>query len=311
MSENLPEKKSSVLLDDQPSLVEDSPASHTVLRENVKRLVMTVISGQNSGESFGRLDPDGCYLKTSQGSIQANLDGFLEKCSGMWPQWGTLLDGELGELSISELRTGENGSSLLPTITTQEVEHPEMTISETGRRIKENWKDSHSIGLADRIAMLPTLNTCDATMGTLKGKEFVGNKHAMKLEQAINLLPTPRSREAGNYQYSAGDHNKPTLTLSGKIAMLPTPTSRDFKDTGKMENVPVNSLLGRELGKNHGLKLQPAFAEWMMGFPIGYTDLPLLETQSSRSKSIRSSKRLQTLKQQREQMMRTKEREQG
>jgi hypothetical protein len=70
----------------------------------------------------------------------------------------------------------------------------------------------------------------------------------------------------------------------------------DYKDCGNMENVPVNALLGRELGKNHGLKLQPAFAEWMMGFPEGWTALDASEMPSSRSKSTRSSKRLQTSK---------------
>ena len=93
-------------------------------------------------------------------------------------------------------------------------------------------------------------------------------------------------------------------------AMLPTPTTRDYKDTGNLENVPVNALLGRELGKNHGLQLQPAFAEWMMGFPQGWTDTTIAshqgvtgknalnasEMQSSHNKSTRSSKQLQTLK---------------
>ena len=63
-----------------------------------------------------------------------------------------------------------------------------------------------------------------------------------------------------------------------------------------MENVPVNALLGRELGKNHGLKLQPAFAEWMQGFPEGWTALDASEMPSSQRKSTRSSKRSRILK---------------
>ena len=223
--------------DDQPLFQEDSPVSLTALRENVRRLVTTVISRENSKGSFARLNPDGSFLRMSLGYAQANLDGFLESSCMTFPKWGIVSDGVAGELSILGPVIEENGSSLLPTVTTQEVEHPEMTLTETGRRTKESWKDSHSVGLADRIVMLPTC----------------------------------RSMEAGNYQYANGDHRKPIATLTGTIAMLPTCTSRDYKDTGKMENVPVNSLLGRELGKNHGLKLQPAFAEWMMGFPIGWT----------------------------------------
>lgn len=122
-------------------------------------------------------------------------------------------------------------------------------------------------------SLLPTSMGEAAAMEAV-GKEYCGNRHSLKLTQAISMIPTCRSRESGNYQYANGDHKKPVLTLTGKIAgLLPTCTSRDHKDTGNLENVPVNALLGQELGKNHGLKLQPAFAEWMQGFPIGWTDL--------------------------------------
>jgi len=111
--------------------------------------------------------------------------------------------------------------------------------------------------------LLPTLMGAAATM-ECAGKEYCGTRHSLKLTQALEMLPTP--------------------------------TSRDYKDTGKMENVPVNALLGRELGKNHGMKLQPAFAEWMMGFPPEWTALGASEMPSSRSKSTRSSKPSQILK---------------
>jgi hypothetical protein len=86
-----------------------------------------------------------------------------------------------------------------------------------------------------------------------------------------------------------------------EFGLLGTPTKRDFKDTGNMENVSENGLLGRQIamlptpnqrdwkgecnqdsvptiingrvGMRTGMKLQPAFVEWMMGFPIGWTDL--------------------------------------
>ena len=151
--------------------------------------------------------------------------------------------------------------AMLPTLRTTDAKggRPNDGKNRIGSK-GEKW----GINLSDKIAMLPTLTGCDATMGQLKGKEFTGNKHVMKLEQASNYLPTP--------------------------------TTRDYKDTGNLENVPVNALLGRELGKNHGLKLQPAFAEWMMGFPEGWTALDASEMQLYRPKCSPSSKRLQTLK---------------
>jgi hypothetical protein len=252
----LQEKISSSESDNQPSLVEDSPASHTALQENAKHLVMNVILQENSKESFGRLNPDGSLLRMSQGYAQANLDGFLESSCMTFPRWGILSGGVVGELPMLEPAIEENGFLLLPTCRSRESGNYQYANGDHEKPV---------LTLSGKIAeILPTLTSCDATMGQLKGKEYTGNRHALKLEQAINLLPTP--------------------------------TSRDYKDCGNMGNVPVNALLGRELGKNHGLKLQPAFAEWMMGFSPEWTALNALEMQLFRNKSIRSSKRSQTLK---------------
>jgi hypothetical protein len=329
-----------------PLSPEDSPASHTVLRENVKLLAMTVISGRSCGESFAKLNRDGFWVKTSQDSVQVRLDNSLEMLSETWPRWGIVSDGVVGKLPILGPVTTGNGCSLLrtpgnqePGVSTERLQTKggePAKIGEraydrkTGRlaqvgltqqiqmlptpRANENdqgnhqkimeagssWKgQNRGATVSTMIAMLPTLNTCDATMGQLKGKEFVGNKHAMKLEQAINLpqfLTTPWSQETGANYTSFRPGRKNSDYLSRQISMLPTPTPRDHKDTGTMENVPVNALLGRELGKNHGMKLQPAFAEWMMGFPEGWTALNASEMPLSRNRSTRSSKQLQTLK---------------
>jgi DNA (cytosine-5)-methyltransferase 1 len=61
----------------------------------------------------------------------------------------------------------------------------------------------------------------------------------------------------------------------------PTPTHRDYKDTGDAVangNVAVKSLLGRAVQptKKKG-SLDPEFVEYLMGFPIGWTDSKHLE----------------------------------
>jgi len=61
--------------------------------------------------------------------------------------------------------------------------------------------------------------------------------------------------------------------------MLPTPASRDHK--GGSESNPYDTLdslvetgatKGGD-GKKTGMKLQPAFVEWMMGYPESWTEL--------------------------------------
>ena len=72
---------------------------------------------------------------------------------------------------------------------------------------------------------------------------------------------------------------------------LPTPAARDWKDAGSPK--AFKGQLDRGLQKSLGrvicsmamadgtYALSPHFVEWMMGFPIGWTDLGHLEIQSS------------------------------
>jgi hypothetical protein len=60
-------------------------------------------------------------------------------------------------------------------------------------------------------------------------------------------------------------------------AMLPTPTSgNDYRDT-KMKPSALAGKHGKSmagiLGECTGMKLQPSFVEYMMGYPIGWTDI--------------------------------------
>ena len=48
-----------------------------------------------------------------------------------------------------------------PTPTTQEIEHPNMQLTKTGRRLTKDGKNSHSLNLADRVKMWPTPNASD------------------------------------------------------------------------------------------------------------------------------------------------------
>ena len=88
------------------------------------------------------------------------------------------------------------------------------------------------------VLLWPTPTRFDATCGDLKGKEYTGTKHAMKLIQAAKMFPTPTAHNAkeGNYP-SEAQRNTPTLAAEA------------------------------------GGKLNPQWVEWLMGFPDGWTDL--------------------------------------
>jgi len=63
-------------------------------------------------------------------------------------------------------------------------------------------------------------------------------------------------------------------TGCGSSRILPTATCRDWKDTGNINNVPENGLLGRVYRHTFGENLRPEFSEYLMGLPLGHTALP-------------------------------------
>jgi hypothetical protein len=78
-----------------------------------------------------------------------------------------------------------------PTPTTQEIEHPQAELTETGRRKTKDGKNSHSLGLADAVKMWPTPIADDAKNVNPKPNRIAGLCSAVKdCEGTGSLNPT-------------------------------------------------------------------------------------------------------------------------
>ena len=90
-------------------------------------------------------------------------------------------------------------------------------------------------------------------------------------------LPSPSV--CGNYNRK-GVSKTSGDGLATAVRMLLTPQALviNLKDGYKRDH-SIASLQEYLSGKNRGLRLQPAFVAWLMGYPIGWTDLKPLETQ--------------------------------
>jgi hypothetical protein len=148
-----------------------------------------------------------------------------------------------GLAELMEGKTQKKPQEIFPTPTTQEVEHPDMKLTKTGRRKTKDGKNSHSLNLAD----------------------------------TVQKFPTPQSRD---YKGPSGRSMKgQEKDLPSVVEKFPTPTARDYKGARKLEtlkkkgrNPKTNSLPDSVEGKHIG-RLNPTFVEWLMGFPLGWTEL--------------------------------------
>lgn len=87
------------------------------------------------------------------------------------------------------------------------------------------------------------------------------------------LWPTPTVK--GNYnRKGASKHSGDGLAT--KVRNFATPTARDWK-SGKASQATMDRN-SRPLSEQIGGSLNPTWVEWLMGWPLGWTDLQPLET---------------------------------
>lgn len=107
-----------------------------------------------------------------------------------------------------------------------------------------------------------------------------------------SLLPTPTATEGGRSK-SASPNSKirPSLGMMAARDLWPTPTTQDAKNNAGPSqwnrntqplNVQASAADGGTPTQPKG-QLNPAWVEWLMGWPIGWTDLEPLEMAKFRS----------------------------
>lgn len=111
-----------------------------------------------------------------------------------------------------------------------------------------------------------------------------GRKHhsQVTLDRAVKLWPTPLTievehpdapkTEKGRRITKEGKDGR-SMGLADAVRMLPTPISRDSRTKKGAKTMP-NHQGSEPLVVQVGGSLNPTWVEWLMGFPIGWTDLP-------------------------------------
>ena len=120
---------------------------------------------------------------------------------------------------------------------------------------------------------------------------------------ASGLWQTPNAGDGERGTYATKEAMEKRLEMGGQLSLpnqvkhphlWPTPTTRDHKGGRKPETLAEsgrgekNSLNDAVTVRDQHGSLNPAWVEWLMGFPEGWTDLKPSEMPSSRKSSNKS-----------------------
>jgi len=175
---------------------------------------------------------------------QCSLLGDLELFLETWPQWGLMRDGECWEQRMLE-----------------------QTIKGTESGLSPNGVDSFH-----------TPNTTGLDGGS-------NSRKALKKKK--EMWPTPVHSEARQGLQIRREGKKGTqASLSTAVLTWPTPRTKGMcGGSGSWDLLNKNTTVeeARLMGAGNGGQLNPTWVEWLMGWPLGWTDLKPLEMDKSHS----------------------------
>lgn len=216
------------------SLPADSPVSPSAWQESDKAPQTNATAGPQLSNASAWFDPNGRCWRTFQASLLADTS---EQFSETWPRAGLIAAGAFYPQPKWERRISEIGSGLWPT----PVAHDDNKSPEAHLAMKQR-------------------------MG--------GNRTAITSLQVMvkalerQMWPTPTKAVGlggpGNSGRDGGDNLRTAVAKA-----LPTPNARDWRSgKGRQDNGH-----SPQLPEVIGGQLNPTWVEWLMGWPLGWTDL--------------------------------------
>jgi hypothetical protein len=241
-----------------------SPARTSVTPGSVQALVAHArVYGQSSPVSLGKYDPATHSLRTSQGLLFEASTACLQTL----PRWGWMRAGAVSGLMMSERPISASGFGYsLPTPT---VEDAGRAGSAAGWDQWENHQQTSQWRLRNFVQKWPTPQaTYDgATDEALaQRKQRAHEKHArgeygkgtgapgmFDLARAVRMWPTPNVPNGGRTTWHAEQEGNSYYHKGKKVQL------------GLEQEVRMN--------EPDGGQLSPTWVEWLMAWPIGWTDL--------------------------------------
>ena len=137
----------------------------------------------------------------------------------------------------------------------------------------------------------PTPTAADTYTGRMKStQQKPGSMHSVNLADAVRMWPTPKASDykgSGPAGTKSAEHDLKKHNLKGVVMFYPTPTTGaglcggtgNFQQLKKLQQAgQITEEERRNMSQGNGGQLNPTWVEWLMGFPLGWTDLNASET---------------------------------
>ena len=219
---------------------------------------------------LARLDPNTALWKIPQCSLLEDSEQSLE----IWPNWGSMRNGVCWEQMklVQTTSVNEFGLWLTPTATAISGRSPKAMEYRTKQRESQGHNTVQPGNLAEQVLYSGKMPCKDMKKPTWPTPVSSPSVTSQTVGATLDLMNS-REREQG------------TLMEAVVKRMFPTPQASDNRDRGNMSNPSIQRriakgkqiMLSQSVDQNSG-QLNPPWVEWLMGWPIGWTDLKPLET---------------------------------
>jgi len=242
------------------SSLPDSPASRFQSQDQTSEPKTPDTSGRTLPGSSAKWDQASSSWKTSQVSLFTRERLSLET----WPKWGTIRRGVLFELPMPERITAARDGSARPSVPT-----PTLPGGGAGKDPNNPRGIYQGHPLQTYVLHFPTPTVHHAKRGN----------HDEDPQDFLKRAEEYRSKTGGTIG----------MSLGVAARLWPTPDASPHKarlqgDSQQSRSLPALAATGR-LDQNPG-RLNPAWVEWLMGWPIGWTACDSSETESYPSKQL-------------------------
>jgi hypothetical protein len=234
----------------QPERAQESKASEAVC-------------GNTWRESSVKFDLNTLSWKTHQ----CLWEEVLPSSSLTLPKWGMMRSGVLWERITSPPLTNEKESGSWPTPCTRDYKG----VSGAGRQEKKgNPQDTLCNAVAAKMWPTPKASAADPDLANLE-RSATG----ISLQTAVALWPTPTV--CGQYNRKGASKNSGD-GLATVVRRYPTPGANEdsYRLNGNSQQSNSLGAIARSEAlaesPESGGQLNPTWVEWLMGWPLGWTD---------------------------------------